>query len=65
MQQYKLGGVETLTRRKGKRFFSSEFKLNVVDYFQTRNESLAVVVSKYDLSPAQISIGGSYLDVMV
>ncbi|MDC7953323.1 transposase [Liquorilactobacillus mali] len=56
IQLYKLGGVETFNRKRHKRYFSSEFKLDVIDYYQTHDDSLAIVVTKYDILAAQISI---------
>lgn len=54
-QQYRLKGIDSLIPRKGKRSFSAEFKLNVIDYYQTHEESLNQVAAKYDLLPSQIS----------
>jgi len=55
IQRYRLGGVDTFKRRKVSRTFSTEFKLNVVDYYQTHDESLAEVSAKFDVRSGQIS----------
>ena len=56
IQRYRLGGIETLKRKANKRNFSTDFKLSVIDYYQTHDESLATVATKYDISACQISI---------
>lgn len=55
IQRFNLGGVSTLKRRKEKRIFSTEFKLNVIDYYQTHEESLTQVAIKFDILGSQIS----------
>jgi len=56
IHQYHLGGVETIRSQKSKRKFSVEFKLNVIDYYQTHDESLAEVAVKYQVLASQISV---------
>lgn len=56
IQRYRIGGVETLKRKTSKRKFSTDFKLSVIDYYQTHDESLATVATKYDILACQISI---------
>jgi transposase len=56
IQLYKLEGVKSFNRKKTKRIFSSEFKLNVIDYYQTHDDSLTVVAIKYGILANQISI---------
>lgn len=56
IQRYQLGGINTLKRRSSRRKFSPAFKLNVIDYYQTHDESLASVAAKYDVLACQISI---------
>lgn len=55
IQSYQLGGIGTLKRRQNKRTFSTAFKLSVIDYYQTHDESLANVAAKYDVLGCQIS----------
>ena len=56
IQRYRLSGVDSLKRRNVKREFSAEFKLDVIDYYQTHDESQSEVAAKFDLIPCQISI---------
>lgn len=56
IQRYRLGGIETLERKANKRKFSTDFKLSVIDYYQTHDESLAAVATKYDILACQISV---------
>lgn len=56
IQNYQLGGTKTLKGRTTRRKFSTTFKLNVIDYYQTHDESLATVAAKYDILACQISI---------
>lgn len=56
IQRYQLGGIDTFKRRKNKREFSTAFKLTVIDYYQTHDESLAQIAAKYDVLSSQISI---------
>lgn len=51
-----MNGIETLKRHKTKRKFSAEFKWNVINYYQTHDESLADVATKYDILACQISV---------
>lgn len=53
---YRAQGVNALKPRHGKRAFSADFKLNVIDYYQTHEASMAETAAKYDLLPSQISI---------
>ncbi|MCQ0053606.1 transposase [Pediococcus pentosaceus] len=54
LQQYRLNGIETLKWHKTKRKFSAEFKWNVINYYQTHDESLAEVAGKYNVLACQI-----------
>ncbi|CUS26335.1 Transposase [Paucilactobacillus oligofermentans DSM 15707 = LMG 22743] len=56
IKKFHLGRISTVKRRKGKRVFSTEFKLNVIDYYQTHEESLTEVAIKYDILACQISM---------
>ena len=55
IQKYRLSGVDTLKRRRIKRSFSAEFKLDVINYYQTHDETLAEVSAKFDVNSCQIS----------
>lgn len=54
IQQYRLNGIETLKRHKTHRKFSAEFKYNVINYYQTHDESLTEVAGKYNVLGSQI-----------
>lgn len=56
VQAFSMNGPQALTRRRHKRSFTLDFKLDVINYYQTHEESLAEVGAKYDLLPSQISI---------
>ena len=56
IQNYRLSGVSALKRKRGKRNSSAEFKVNVINYYQTHDETLAEVAAKFDVNPCQISI---------
>ena len=56
VQRYKTCGEGALLPRREKRTFSAEFKLTVINYYQTHEESLVDVAAKYDVLPSQISI---------
>ena len=55
IQRYRLIGIESIKPRRHKRQFSAEFKLNVVDYYQTHEESMAEVAAKFDILTSQVS----------
>jgi transposase len=55
VQRYQLSGVDALKKRQHKRTFTTDFKLNVIDYYQTHEESMAEVASRFDILVAQIS----------
>lgn len=56
IQRYKSQGIDALKNRRKKREFSVDFKLNVIDYYQTHEDSMACVAFKFDLLPSQVSI---------
>lgn len=56
LQQYRLNGIEPLKRHKNRRMFSAEFKCNVINYYQTHDESLAEVAGKYNILAGQICV---------
>lgn len=55
VQRYRLSGIDALKHRQHKRIFTTDFKLNVIDYYQTHEESMAEVASRFDILAAQIS----------
>ncbi|HJF29602.1 helix-turn-helix domain-containing protein [Ligilactobacillus saerimneri] len=55
VNRYRLQGIDAFRHRKSRRFFSVDFKLRMIDYYQTHEESMASVVAKFDLLPHQIS----------
>ncbi|MFD1470989.1 helix-turn-helix domain-containing protein [Companilactobacillus mishanensis] len=55
IKRYELSGTDSLVRRKGKRNFTAEFKLSVIDYYQTHDESTTEVAAKYDILASQVS----------
>ena len=56
IQRYKAQGIDALKNRRKKRKFTADFKLNVIDYYQTHEDSTANVAFKFDLLPSQVSI---------
>lgn len=56
VQMFRLNGPQALKRRRRKRSFTLDFKLSVINYYQTHEESLAEVGTKFDLLPSQISL---------
>lgn len=56
IQRYKAQGINALKNRRKKRKFTADFKLNVIDYYQTHEDSTADVAFKFDLLPSQVSI---------
>lgn len=55
IQKYRLSGVDSLKRKKTKRSFSAEFKIDVINYYQTHDETLAEVSARFDVNKCQIS----------
>ncbi|MGQ2376695.1 transposase [Companilactobacillus zhachilii] len=55
IQKYRLSGVDSLKRKRVKRNFSAEFKIDVINYYQTHDETLAEVSAKFDVNSCQIS----------
>ncbi|WP_235804850.1 transposase [Ligilactobacillus araffinosus] len=55
IQGYRLNGPDVL-RRRHKRNFTADFKLNVINYYQTHEDSMAEVAARFNVSPPQISI---------
>lgn len=55
VNRYRLSGTDSLIRRRGRRKFTAEFKLSVIDYYQTHDESITEVAAKYNILSSQIS----------
>ena len=56
IQRYQLNGPDALKRRRHKRNFTADFKLNVINYYQTHEDSMAEVAARFNVSPPQISV---------
>ncbi|NMV49549.1 helix-turn-helix domain-containing protein [Lactobacillus reuteri] len=56
IQNFRLSGADALKRRRVKRSFSVEFKVDVINYYQTHDETLAEVSTKFDVNSCQISL---------
>jgi len=56
IQKYRLSGVDSLKRQRTKRIFSVEFKNDVINYYQTHDETLAEVSARFDVNSCQISL---------
>lgn len=56
VQQYKLNGSGSFKRQRRKRTFTVDFKLSVIDYYQTHEETLAEVASHFNILPHQVSV---------
>jgi len=54
VDRFKRLGSEGLVRRSGRRNFSLDFKLSVINYYQTHEESLAEVAIKFDVLSSQV-----------
>lgn len=55
IQRYRLNGVAAFKRRRHKRTFTTDFKLNVIDYYQTHEDSMTEVAARFDVLTAQVS----------
>lgn len=55
IQKYRLSGADALKRKRSKRNFTAEFKIDVINYYQTHDETLAEVSAKFDVNSCQIS----------
>lgn len=56
VQMFRMNGPQALQRRRRKRSFTLDFKLAVINYYQTHEESLAEVGTKFNLLPSQIGL---------
>lgn len=55
VQAYRLNGIDLLKGRRRKRTFTADFKLSVIDYYQTHEDSMAEVATRFDVLTAQVS----------
>ena len=55
IHRYRLNGPDTLKRRRHKRNFTADFKLNVINYYQTHEDSTTEVAARFDILPSQVS----------
>ena len=53
IQTYRLQGK--IRRSRNKRIFDTDFKLAVIDYYQTHEVTIAEVAARFDLLPGQVS----------
>nr|WP_241782171.1 hypothetical protein [Latilactobacillus sakei] len=58
IQNFRLSGADALKRRRVKRSFSVEFKVDVINYYQTHDETLAEVSAKLMLILVKSVFGG-------
>lgn len=49
VRRYQIGGIDALKHRRHKRTFTRDFKLNVIDYYQTHEDSMAEVAARFDI----------------
>ena len=56
IQRYRMSGIDALKRRCHNRTFTTDFKLNVIDYYQTHEDSMVEVAACFDVLTAQISV---------
>ncbi len=62
IQRYRLNGIDAFKPRRRKRTFTTDFKLSVIDYYQTHEDSMAEVAAHFDVLPAQISVWRSQFE---
>lgn len=62
IQGYRLNGPDVLKRRRHKRNFTADFKLSVINYYQTHEDSMAEVAARFDILPSQVSIWRSIFE---
>ena len=55
VQAYQLNGIDSLKGRRRKRTFTADFKLSVIDYYQTHEDSMAEVAARFDILTSQVS----------
>ena len=56
IQRYRLSGIDALKRRRHPRTLTADFKLSVIDYYQTHEESMVKVAARFDVQACQISL---------
>ena len=61
IQRYRLNGIDGLKRRR-KRTFTTDFRLNVIDYYQTHEDPMAEVAARFDILTAQVSVWRSQFE---
>lgn len=62
IQRYQMEGPNSLKPRRHRRIFTADFKLNVIDYYQTHEESTAEVATRFDVLASQVSIWRSQFE---
>ncbi|MDM8279043.1 transposase, partial [Ligilactobacillus aviarius] len=62
IQRYRLTGSDVFKRRRHKWNFTADFKLNVINYYQTHEDSMAEVAARFDILPSQVSIWRSIFE---
>lgn len=62
IQRYRLNGIDAFKPRRHKRTFTTDFKLSVIDYYQTHEDSMAEVAARFDVLAAQISVWRSQFE---
>ena len=55
VQRYRLNGPDALKQRRHKRNFTADFKLNMINYYQTHEDSLAEVSPRFDILLSHVS----------
>ena len=55
IQRYRMSGIDALKRRCHNRTFTTDFKLNVIDYYQTHEDLMVEVAACFDVLTAQVS----------
>lgn len=56
IQRYRMEGPNSLKLRRRRQAFTTDFKLNVIDYYQTHEDSTAEVAARFNILASQISI---------
>ncbi len=62
VRKYQRKGIDALKQHHHKRTFTADFKLNVINYYQTHEDSMAEVAARFDILTAQISIWRSQFE---
>ncbi|UXC67255.1 helix-turn-helix domain containing protein [Limosilactobacillus oris] len=52
VQRYRKNGIDIFKPRRHKRTFTTDFKLIVIDYYQTHEDSMAEVAARFDILTA-------------